>query len=216
MDSIDEDTEEIAISAPPPPPSELGAVLLQARRDLWSAQPPRLLAFLLGPIRDYALDPSLAVSNVIFLPALLPRVLDTFLAKLVGWTILVVIHFLYCQPVVKADTSQEEITRLTLLESSRQSLLHQSSGKARWLLKPLPDWETAFQWATSHARHVLWTLAGLVVHPQKMRSWVDAMSHFNGFLEDSGVGVELQEVRINHCHHRVMIDRNQEQMCGWR
>ena len=147
-------------------------------------------------IHEEATTALMFISTLIFLPTLLPRVLDAFFAKLVGWTILAVIHFLYCQPTVKADASQEEIIRHTLLESSKQSLLHQSSGKARWLLKPLPDWETAFQWATSHARHVLWTLAGLVVHPQKMRSWVDAMSHFNGFLEDSGVGVELQEVRI--------------------
>jgi hypothetical protein len=199
LQPIDEDTEEIAISAPPPPPNALGPILLEARRDLWKAQ-PRGLAVLLNPLREYIVDPSLAISNLVFLPALMPPILDALLAKLFSYTFLVVIHLLYCQIPKNARKTDPQtnanLIRDTLRNEAKNSLLHgTSTGKLKVLLKPLSDWDAALRYAVAHAVSAMGALLGLLVHPQKMRAWVDAMSHFNGFLGDSGVGAELQEVR---------------------
>jgi hypothetical protein len=206
MQPINEDEEETAISAPPPPPSALSVVLLQARRDLWSAQPPQLLAFCLNPLREYMLDPSLAIGFLILLPALLPPKLDYFLAKMVSHSWLVMIHFLYRNTrednarspnTIPADTLRTAATN-SLLQGSRgggNSSNSRTSRHVRKYMKPLSDWTTLIQWGVSHAKSSMASIFGLLVNPLKIRSWVDAMSHFNAFLEASGVGGELQEVR---------------------
>jgi hypothetical protein len=192
---MDEEKEETPIQAstPPPslpPPSALGAVLVQARQDLWNAQ-PRFLAVVLDPIREFLLDPSLAISSIL-LPALLAPQLDALLAKLVSHTSLAAIHFLYSHP--------SNIDNDNVRDAAKNSLRHGSTGQQQVsrfqvLLKPPSDWESAFQGAVSFAVSAVGDILGLLANPQKMRSWVDAMSQFNGFLEASGVGAELQEVR---------------------
>lgn len=183
-----EDTEESVISTPLPPPSALCAVLLQARQDLWSAH-PRFLAVVLDPLREYIVDPSLAISFIL-LPALLSPKLDALLAKLVSYTSLVVIHFLY------SHTHYQESADDNVRDAAKNALLHGSTRKVRVLLKPPSDWESAFQGAVSFTVSAIGDILGLFANPQKMRSWFDAMAQFNGFLEASGVGAELQEVRI--------------------
>jgi hypothetical protein len=191
LEPLDEAKEERYIPAPtaPPPPSALAAVLLHARRDLWSAQ-PRFLAVFLDPVREYIVDPTLAISSIL-LPALLPPKLDALLAKLVSYTFLVVIHFLY------SSISHQEIRNNdNVRDAAKNALLHGRTGRVRVLLKPPSDWESAFQGAVSFVVSSIGDILGLFANPQKIRSWVEAMSQFNGFLEASGVGAELQEVSI--------------------
>jgi hypothetical protein len=186
---LNEKAEDKSAPPPPPPaPSALRTVLLQARRDLWSAQ-PRFLAVFLNPIREYIVDPSLAISSIL-LPALLPPTLDDLLAKLVSHSTLVVIHLLY------SHTRYQENEDDNMRDAAKNSLLHGSTGQVRVVLKPPTDLESAFQGAVSFAVSAIGDIVGLFANPKKMRSWVDAMGQFNGFLEASGVGSELQEVRI--------------------
>jgi hypothetical protein len=184
--------EETPISTPSlPPPSALGAVLLQARQDLWSAQ-PRFLAVFLDPIRGYVVDPSLAISSIL-LPALFSPKIDARLAKLVSYTSLVAIHFFYSSHTQYKKSADDNVR-----DAAKNSLRHGSAGQVRRfqvLLKPPSDLESAFQGVVSFAVSAIGDILGLFANPQKMRSWVDAMSQFNGFLEASGVGAELQEVR---------------------
>ena len=193
---MNEEKEEIPISTPsPPPPSALGTVLLQARQDLWSAQ-PRFLAVFLDPLREFLLDPTLAISSIL-LPALFAPKLDALLAKLVSHTYLVAVHCLYSQHHTRYH--QDSTAYDGVRDAAKNSLRHGSTGQQvrfQVLLKPPSDWGSAFQGAVSFAVSTVGDILGLFANPQKMRSWIDAMSQFNGFLEASGVGAELQEVRI--------------------
>lgn len=134
------------------------------------------------------MDPGLAISSILF-PALLSPKLDALLAKVVSYTSLVLIHFLYSHTTTGDDNMRE---------AAKNSLLHGSTGKVRRvMLKPPSDLESAFQGAVSFTVSAIGDIIGLFANPQKMRSWVEAMSQFNGFLEASGVGAELQEVSKN-------------------
>jgi hypothetical protein len=157
---IDEDKEETSISAPPPPPpSALGAVLLQARQDLWSAH-ARFLAVFLDPIREYIVDPSLAIAFIL-LPALLPPKLDALLAKLVSYSCLVIIHLLY------SHTRYQESEDDNVRDAAKNSLLHGRTGQVRRvLLKPPSDWESVFQGAVSFAVSAIGDILGLFANPQ--------------------------------------------------
>jgi len=188
------------------PRFNLAAVLTQARRDLWSAQPWWPLGFVLRPIRLFVWDPWLAITSIL-VPPLVPSVVDTALAHVCRYTTLPLIHVLYPKTnmaLASESSNQSSATTKTMQSTAKNTLLHTTPHVVA--LEPPSDLQSAFQGSVSFIISAIGDILGAFTNPSKLKGWTKAMAQFNGFLESSGVAAELQESLIKPLWQGRLLD----------
>lgn len=161
--------------------SPLNIALTQGRRALWRGNPPALIGWLMDPLRAYLFDPLLAINSVL-MPLFMPARLERSVAKLFYVTLLPVIGVIY--------ESKTEKTERGVNSAAKHAILHQPSVVP---IKPPSDSYSAFMAAVSFSCSAIQDVAGLVTNPKKYQGWVGALTQFNNFLQETGIGDEMYE-----------------------
>jgi hypothetical protein len=167
------DPEENKTSASP-----LNVALTQGRRALWKGNPPALFGWLLNPLRAYMFDPLLAINSVL-MPLFIPSRIERSTARLFNATLLPVIGLMY-----------EKKTQRGVNSAAKHAILDRPSAVP---IKPPSDSYSAFMAAVSFTCSAIQDIAGLVTNPKKYQGWIGALTQFNNFLQETGIGDEMYE-----------------------
>jgi hypothetical protein len=173
-------------SAPAPTESKVLAVLTQARKDLWNAQVTGITACILEPVRDFILDPLLAICSVLLPPitSFIPGS-DTLLSSIISFGIHYGLHVIY-RPV-----PQDEIDMRR--RASEDILISNKAGIKLPTFKPPSDLASAFRGAIAFIESAIADVIKVCMDRKKMSKWLQTGTEFKAYMDVSGVGGELEE-----------------------
>ncbi|KAL3784452.1 hypothetical protein HJC23_002496 [Cyclotella cryptica] len=168
-------------------PSPLRDTLTRARSDLWRAH-PLFLAFIFEPLRDFVLDPTLALWCVLLPPLLRnsPKT-DKCIAKILALLLFLPIKFVYCHIPHQDDSDTSSV----LLQSHEAILRMRTTRMPNF--RPPSDARSAIQGGISFVVSAMGDIVGVMTNPKKMKKWFDAMGQLKAYLDATGVGGELEE-----------------------
>lgn len=167
--------------------SSVQVSLTTARRVLWKGQPLKPLAWALNPCRVFVFDPMLAI-QVALLPLMVPTSIDPYLAACVDVLGISLLSCLYLQK--KEENAAADGSNCDVVRNAAKTAIIQPSVVA---VRPPTDFQAAFQGAVSFVTSAIGDVAGLISNPKKFQGWVAALGQFNTFLQQSGVGGEMEE-----------------------
>jgi hypothetical protein len=161
--------------------------LSRGRKELWNAQLHRTAAIVLDPVRDYVLDPILAVSSI-----LLPPIAASFPWTDPVLTGIVHVHLLVVRLFYHHSLEPED---MDLLRSAKNDILVNSKAAGLHLprFRPPSDVASAFRGAVAFTVSALADVVSVAMDRNKMKLWFSAVTEFKAFLAISGVGDELDE-----------------------
>jgi hypothetical protein len=152
---------------------------------------PAIVAWALQPLRVFVIDPTLAVQSV-FLPLVVPTLINPVVARCVDLITVPVLSILY--PVDEGpnkssssssnSSSRDDVTKAAVKAISKPSVV---------AVQPPSYLQSAFQGAVSFVCSAIGDIAGLMSNPKKFEGWISALGQFNTFLQQSGVGDEMEE-----------------------
>jgi hypothetical protein len=173
-------------NTPPSTESKVLTVLTQARKDLWNAHVTGITACILEPVRDFVLDPLLAICSVL-LPPLTSFVpgSDVVLARITSFFVHNGLHIIY-RPV-----PQDEIDMRR--RASQDMRINNKAGIQLPTFKPPSDIVSAFRGAFAFTESAIADVIKVCMDRKKMFKWSQTLTEFKGFLNVSGVGGELEE-----------------------
>lgn len=185
-------------------------------KDMWNAPLSGVPAIILGPYRDFVLDPSFAIVSIILPPMTRHPKLDSIMAHII-WYLLAPLRLLYRAP-------PESMTRDLRLNAKNDIIINSKAG-IRVPFRPPSDLVSAFRGAFAFVISATADLVGTFMNPVKMRKWFEAVTEFKAYLDLSGVGDELEEAIykplmrgrlldnikiLNDCQEIMYADRCQE------
>ena len=168
-------------------PSPLATTLVEARRTLWKGNAP-IFPGVMGVLRQYIFDPSLAIASV-FWPAVLPGFVQPILATCFQWTCLPILRTIYSSTSCSSSDAKSSKTAMT--GSAASSILRQPKVVVQ--IQPPSDFQSAFVGAISFGVSAITDLIGILTHPKTCQGWMESLSQFNSFLQSTGIGDELYE-----------------------
>lgn len=150
---------------------------------MWNAPISGYSAILLGPYRDFVLDPSFAIANIILPPLTRHPKVDSFLSTFLYY-LLAPLRLLYRAP--PQDT-------FDLRRSAKNDIIINSKAGIHVPFRPPSDLVSAFRGALAFVISATADIIGTIMDRKKMMKWFEAVTEFKAFLDLSGVGDELEE-----------------------
>ncbi|CAB9511778.1 Sn1-specific diacylglycerol lipase [Seminavis robusta] len=186
------ESSALQVKLPNRPPgknvSPMGKSLTQARRIIWRGDPPMILKPVLLPLRIFLLDPIFNILSrlvPLFLPARIDKILTTILLDYLTIPVLRTLYVHHTPVMNKGGVFNEQLAR-----NATRNVILQPTVVA---IHPPTDIQSAFQGVVSFICSAIGDIAGIVTNPRKLTGWMTALRQFNTFLEQTGVGAELEE-----------------------
>lgn len=164
-------------------------------QDLWNARLPQVVSSVLYPIREFILDPYLAVTSIL-LPPLVARY--PFTAPLVrGWIgcQLYTMRTIYRIPSGKRAATNRSGS-LDIRSRAADDFLLQNNGH-RGMYQHLPafqppsDLKSAFRGFVAFSLSALADIVSMILDSKKMTKWFQAIADFKAYLDVSGIGGDI-------------------------
>lgn len=153
------------------------------QQDMWNAPLEGPSAIVLGPWRDFVLDPSFAIVSIILPPMTRHPKLDHFMANLLYY-LLAPLRFLY-------PPQEDDVVDLRL--NAKNDIIINSKAGIRVAFRPPSDLVSAFRGALAFVISATADIVGTFMDRKKMIKWFEAVTEFKAYLDLSGVGDELEE-----------------------
>jgi Lipase (class 3) len=192
------------------PSDPLTLALRDARRKLWKT-PPRYLPRLFSPLREFVLDPGMAIAGTI-LPLTTRNAfpwVNALLARVTLWMLIPVLQFFYRYPTAvyinerrksRMNQDMKMASRVAvnrdLKRGSRFSLLRPSIGRVILIQRP-SETKSFFYIVQSFIVNIIADVFGALSNPTKYQVWVDACTQLQSYLIATGVSAELYQAIID-------------------
>jgi hypothetical protein len=182
-------------------------VLLEVRKDLWKVPFPRFL----DPFREFVLDPSIQFWTIVLPPMVTHYYTgaDGIVATYITYTTLGPIRIALRISHIFANTLDLKNGDDTIRgPSSRRNLLHSSSKHCRHAgqLQPPSEYASSLRGFFAFLFSASADWIGAMLHPRKMRKWVETMADFHAYLRASRVGDALEEAMIKPLYRGRLLD----------
>ena len=178
-------------------------VLLAVRKDLWRVQLPHFL----DPFREFVLDPSIQFWTII-LPPLVTHYCagaDGIVATYITCTTLGPIRLVLRISNIFNDNDYNN-DQGTICGTTSRSQQPASSLQTRLQLQPPSEYASSLRGFFAFLFSASADWIGALVHPHKMRKWVNAVASFRAYLEASRIGDALEEAMIKPLYRGRLLD----------
>lgn len=151
---------------------------------MWNAPLSGYSAIILEPYRDFVLDPSFAIANVILPPMTRHPHVDSIFSTILYY-LLVPLRVLYPAPTKDSFNLRDK--------AKNDIIINSKAGIRVVAFRPPSDLASAIRGALAFCISATADIVGTIMDRQKMMKWFEAVTEFKAYLDMSGVGEELQE-----------------------